>query len=131
VATLADFWALVNKRGRPHPTLGRCWDFSGGPPRRGGALFTSRNDWELHFGDLPPGARVRRRCHNGRCVNPAHLCLAAPFAPSGPHADEEEAAFLEAICAEPGEAEHRAAYADWLEEHGQPERAALVRPARP
>jgi uncharacterized protein (TIGR02996 family) len=36
-------------------------------------------------------------------------------------------AFLQAICAEPDEDAHRLVYADWLDDHGQPERAEFIR----
>ena len=36
-------------------------------------------------------------------------------------------AFLRAICEEPDEDAHRLVYADWLDEHDQPERAEFIR----
>lgn len=39
----------------------------------------------------------------------------------------EEQAFLGAICAEPADDISRLVYADWLQEHGRPERAELIR----
>jgi uncharacterized protein (TIGR02996 family) len=36
-------------------------------------------------------------------------------------------AFLEAICAAPDDDAPRLVYADWLEEHGDPERAEFIR----
>jgi uncharacterized protein (TIGR02996 family) len=39
----------------------------------------------------------------------------------------DEAAFLNAIIEEPGEDTHRLVYADWLQEHGRPERAEFIR----
>jgi uncharacterized protein (TIGR02996 family) len=36
-------------------------------------------------------------------------------------------AFLRAICEEPDEDAHRLVYADWLDEHGRPERAEFIR----
>jgi uncharacterized protein (TIGR02996 family) len=36
-------------------------------------------------------------------------------------------AFLRAICEEPDDDTHRLVYADWLDEHGQPERAEFIR----
>jgi uncharacterized protein (TIGR02996 family) len=44
---------------------------------------------------------------------------------TAPHPDE--AAFLRAICAEPADDTPRLVYADWLEEHGQGERAEFIR----
>src|SRR5262245_29236403 len=37
------------------------------------------------------------------------------------------AAFLEAIAAEPADDAPRLIFADWLDEHGEPERAAFIR----
>ena len=39
----------------------------------------------------------------------------------------EREAFLQAVCDHPDDDTPRLVYADWLEEHGQPERAELVR----
>lgn len=39
----------------------------------------------------------------------------------------ERQAFLEAICREPAEDVHRLVFADWLDEHGEPERAEFIR----
>jgi uncharacterized protein (TIGR02996 family) len=36
-------------------------------------------------------------------------------------------AFLQAICAEPDEDAHRLVYADWLDDHGDPDRAEFIR----
>lgn len=40
---------------------------------------------------------------------------------------EDERAFLRAICAEPGDDTPRLAFADWLDEHDQAERAEFIR----
>src|SRR5258708_34790909 len=40
---------------------------------------------------------------------------------------KEEAALLKAIAREPDEDHHRLAYADWLTENGDPNRAELIR----
>lgn len=39
----------------------------------------------------------------------------------------DEASFLAAICAEPGDDTRRLAFADWLDEHDQPDRAEFIR----
>lgn len=41
----------------------------------------------------------------------------------------EREAFVRAVCAEPGDDTRRLAFADWLEEHGEADRAAFVRRA--
>jgi uncharacterized protein (TIGR02996 family) len=132
----ARFWAKVNKGGPEHPALGRCWLWTGARSGKLAAGYdrdpatrhvtrqrhvgAARLSWSLHCPALPAGARLRHLCGNPLCVNPGHLAVAGVAA--------EEAAFLAAICAEPAEVVHRAAYADWLDEHDQPERAALLRP---
>src|SRR5687768_14661656 len=40
---------------------------------------------------------------------------------------DDRAGFWEAICAEPDEDAHRLVFADWLEEHGEAERAEFIR----
>ena len=42
-------------------------------------------------------------------------------------ATDKDVAFLAAICANPADDTPRLVYADWLDEHGQPERAEFVR----
>ena len=39
----------------------------------------------------------------------------------------DETGFLKTILDDPDDDTHRLVYADWLEEHGEPERAAFVR----
>ena len=41
--------------------------------------------------------------------------------------NSEHGAFLDAICREPADDTARLVYADYLEEHGEPERAEFVR----
>jgi uncharacterized protein (TIGR02996 family) len=129
------FWARVSRDGPEHPTLGRCWPWAGALPARlfvatlrdpatgrGAAqhyLPARRVGWELTVGPLPGGAALRQRCGNKACVRPAHLEVVgvAPL----------EAAFLEAIAADPADPTPRLVYADWLEDHGQAARALAVR----
>src|SRR4051794_25062384 len=42
-------------------------------------------------------------------------------------ADETDTGFLTAICRSPDDDAPRLVYADWLEEHGDPERAEFIR----
>lgn len=81
---VAAFWSRTNKEGPEHPTLGKCWDWTGslvGLQGYGGLAVNGvqakahRFSWELHFGVIPDGLHVLHRCDRPRCVNPSHLFL--------------------------------------------------------
>lgn len=75
------FWKFVDKNGPSHPTLGRCWAWTGGKIRRGYGMFRAaagqikahRYAWELHHGPIPDGLCILHCCDNPSCVNPDHL----------------------------------------------------------
>jgi hypothetical protein len=74
-SALANFWAKVQ--------LGPgCWEWTAGVSAiRGYGNFcfagfnmaAHRVSWMLHNGVIPANLHVLHRCHNRRCVNPAHL----------------------------------------------------------
>lgn len=63
-----------------------CWPWQQTPGAAGyGRLSMGRGSspalahriaWELAFGEIPKGVRVRQKCGNRLCCNPAHLFLA-------------------------------------------------------
>lgn len=85
----AAFWAKVDKRGPAE-----CWVWTGAQAgsRVAYGVFTDRgrrigaHRWshEQYVGPIPDGYEVEHRCHNGLCVNPAHLRAVT-------HADNERA----------------------------------------
>lgn len=78
---LGRFWSRVNKRGPVHPTLGRCWVWTGKlTPKGYGQIVTHgrgnrphRYSYEIHVGVIPTGLFVLHKCDNPSCVNPKHL----------------------------------------------------------
>jgi uncharacterized protein (TIGR02996 family) len=72
-------------------------------------------------------ARVRRHARwvFAALGGPVRLEKAMPTPAEGPVGKDE--AFLQAILAAPDDDAPRLVYADWLEEHGQPERAEFIR----
>ncbi|MBN9119446.1 MAG: TIGR02996 domain-containing protein [Planctomycetes bacterium] len=80
-------------------------------PRREEARFV------LHI----PGEALDARAATVECARPAALNRSDGVGMS------EREAFIEAIAANPGESAARLAFADWLQEHGEEERAEFVR----
>lgn len=85
-ATIADFWARIDKNGPvpAHcPELGPCWVWTKGHLRAGyGALKFQRQRWMAHrlaftlsTGPIPDGLKVCHKCDNPICCNPGHLFL--------------------------------------------------------
>lgn len=86
-STADRFWVKVTKDGPIHHVLGTpCWDWrSSGHSGYGRFQFrvngktiyvyAHRYAWELTYGPVPEGKRVRHRCDRGSCVNPDHLVL--------------------------------------------------------
>ena len=88
---LADrFWDFVDKENGPiHPTLGRCWVWTGWREKNpvanygriaiGGTgsrmIGAHRVSWMVNRGPIPAGKWVLHHCDRPPCVNPNHLFL--------------------------------------------------------
>lgn len=78
---LAAFWEKVNKDGPEHPTLGKCWVWTGAKLSYGYGHLSWRGEYrvahhvayELLVGPIPKGLVTDHLCRNPPCVNPAHL----------------------------------------------------------
>ena len=76
------FWNRVNKNGPEHPTLGRCWLWTG-PPHgdtgyaRVGHTYVHRYAYAVTYGPIPADRRIQvlHSCDVSLCVNPRHLWL--------------------------------------------------------
>jgi hypothetical protein len=80
--TAADrFWSKVDKNGPEHPTLGRCWIWTGYRNKDGRGRFwwkdkvryAYRVSLELDGQTVPPDMDADHLCRVKECVNPAHL----------------------------------------------------------
>lgn len=38
-------------------------------------MAAHRASWIAYIGEIPKGMQVNHKCHNGKCINPAHLYL--------------------------------------------------------
>lgn len=79
---IARFWAKVDKDNGPvHPTLGRCWIWTGARNAAGyGHAHVGADQglahviaFELVVGPVPPGLELDHLCRNRPCVNPTHV----------------------------------------------------------
>lgn len=78
------FWSFVDKNGKQHETLGRCWEWTGGLSSRKsrgyGRFHYGGRDINAHIvsyewtkGDIQEGLELDHLCRNTVCVNPNHL----------------------------------------------------------
>lgn len=76
-ATLEEaLWSRVTKSGD-------CWEWKAGTTAagygefmfRGKMLYAHRVAYELHFGPIPAGKKVRHKCDNPPCCRPDHLLI--------------------------------------------------------
>lgn len=80
---VAGFWARVDKENGPiHPTLGRCWVWTGGKRNGYGTMIIARRtvyahrvSFVLHRGEMPLGKKVCHRCDTPPCVRDEHFFL--------------------------------------------------------
>ena len=77
ISSVCDrFWAKVGPR-----LPDRCWEWTASLTGGGYAQFRlgskkvngHRVSYLLEHGSIPEGLSILHRCHNRRCVNPAHL----------------------------------------------------------
>jgi len=83
--TIADFWALVDKRGDDE-----CWPWEGARATRkcgyvngkitidGTEHQAHRLAYQLCVGEIPEGRIIRHTCDFALCCNPAHLRVGTP-----------------------------------------------------
>jgi hypothetical protein len=70
------FWRNIRK-------TDDCWYWIGNKTTEGYGRITisgvteysQRLSWRIHYGPIPPGAKVRWHCGNRDCVRPDHLYL--------------------------------------------------------
>jgi uncharacterized protein (TIGR02996 family) len=79
--------------------------------------------------DRHPGLRPLGRDPRGSSPRdvPRFESCKVPLGPEEPAITNDEAALLAAVCSRPDDDAPRLVYADWLDEHGRPARAALIR----
>lgn len=82
VSLTERFEAKIDRDGPEHPTLGRCWIWTGATGSDGYGKFTPesyrsigahRQAYLLAYGAIPDGATIDHLCRVRNCVNPAHL----------------------------------------------------------
>lgn len=76
--TLADFWALVDKRGKDEcwPWTGETFGFGYGRFRLDGERWMAhRLMWTVTHGEIPDGLCVCHKCDVPGCMNDAHYFL--------------------------------------------------------
>jgi len=75
------FWSKVDRETGPvHPTLGRCWPWTG-TKSNGYGMFNAgewrigahRFSYRLLVGEIPDGLQLDHLCRNPCCVRPDHL----------------------------------------------------------
>lgn len=77
----AAFWEKINKDGPEHPTLGKCWIWTGAKLSFGYGHLSWKGKfrvahhvaYELLIGPVPPDLETDHLCRTPACVNPAHL----------------------------------------------------------
>ena len=71
----------TDRRSLEHPTLGRCWLWTGHALKggyrqinvKGRTMLAHRWAYELLVGPIPDGLTLDHLCRNPSCVNPRHL----------------------------------------------------------
>jgi HNH endonuclease len=84
-ATKQRFWSKVDIR-----SDSECWNWTGSfsksgnsgaggwsPGKSGLSDKTHRAVWQMTYGEVPEGKRIKRTCGNLRCCNPKHLTLSS------------------------------------------------------
>lgn len=87
---LERFWSYVNKQGSiptHNPSLGSCWEWTGGCARGGYGQFSIRRrtvsahriSWMIHRGEITPEKPfICHRCDNKLCVRDSHIWDGTP-----------------------------------------------------